>query len=76
MHAGHRFLNTFSALLCEKTDHFNGYLKPQDVPNTGKSSMQNWQNHSDFLILFKTVSMQLIHHGDTSHEREILFTEW
>lgn len=69
MHAGSRFFNTFPTLLCEKTDHFNGYLKPQDVP------MQSWQNHSDVLILFKTVSMQLIHHGDSSDKREILVTE-
>lgn len=75
MHTGSRFFNTFSTLLCEKTDHFSGYLKPQDVPNTGKCSMQNWQNHSEFLILFKTVSVQLIDHGDRSHKREILFTE-
>lgn len=75
MHAGSRFFNTFLTLLCGKTDNFNGYLKPQDAPNAGKSSMQNWPNYSDFLILFRTVSMQLIHHGDRSHKREILFTK-
>lgn len=31
--------NTFPTLLCEETDHFNGYLKPQDVSNTEKASM-------------------------------------
>lgn len=51
------FLIPFLFLRCEEKDLFNGYLKPQYVCNTEKGSIQNWQNQSDFLILFETVSV-------------------